>query len=60
MLTFSRESDQEKKPLRLGDVVRKRPGLSGRATPSTIAIRVNTSDASGFVLADPVQMQQVA
>ncbi len=59
MLTFSRETDQEKKPLRLGDVVRETAGLIRAATPSTIAISVNTSDASGFVLADPVQMQQV-
>ena len=48
MLTFSRETEQEKKPLRLGDVVRETAGLIRAATPSTITIRVNTSDASGL------------
>jgi len=59
MLAFSRQSEQEKKPLRLSGVVKETVRLMRATTPATIAIRVKTLSESGPVLGDPTQMQQV-
>jgi len=59
MLTFSRKTEQEKKLLRLSTVVREAIKLLRASIPSTIRIRAKVGAESGFVLADPTQMQQV-
>ena len=59
MLTFSRQTEQEKKPLRLSDVVKETVRLIRAITPATITIRVKTMSESGPILGDPTQMQQV-
>jgi CheY-like chemotaxis protein len=59
MLTFSRKTEQEKKPLRLSDIVKETARLLRATTPTTISIRVNVKSVSGVILGDPVQIQQV-
>ena len=59
MLTFSRKSEHEKKPVRLSGIVRESVRLLRAAVPSSIAIKVDVASESGFILADPVQIQQV-
>ncbi|MGD0231529.1 MAG: ATP-binding protein [Syntrophorhabdales bacterium] len=59
ILTFSRQSEQQKKPLRLSLVVDETLGLLQASLPSTIDIRYNMTSQSGLVLADEGQLQQV-
>jgi PAS domain S-box-containing protein len=59
MLTFSRKTEQEKKPLRLSGIVAETVKLIRATIPATISIRVKTLSESGLILADPTQMQQV-
>ena len=59
MLTFSRQTKQEKKPLSLSSIVKETTKLLRPSIPSTISIRVNVKSESGLVLADPIQVQQV-
>jgi CheY-like chemotaxis protein len=59
MLTFSRKTEHEKKPVRLSGIVRESVRLLRAAVPSSIAIKVDVTSESGFILADPVQIQQV-
>ena len=59
ILTFSRQAEQEKVPLKLARVVRETLKLLRASLPRTIDIRMNLRSESGFVLADPTQMQQI-
>ncbi len=59
MLTFSRQTEQEKKPLRLSSIVKESVKLLRASIPSTISIRVGVKSESGVILGDPVQIQQV-
>jgi PAS domain S-box-containing protein len=59
MLTFSRKTEQEKKPLRLSSIVKETVKFLRASTPSTINIRVEVRSESGVILGDPVQIQQV-
>jgi C4-dicarboxylate-specific signal transduction histidine kinase len=59
MLTFSRKTEQEKKPLRLSSVVREAMKPLRASIPSTISVRVKVDGASDLVFADSIQMQQV-
>ena len=59
MLTFSRKTEHEKKPVSLSDIVRESVRLLRAAVPSSIDIKVDVASESGFILADPVQIQQV-
>jgi signal transduction histidine kinase len=59
MLTFSRKSDQEKKPLRLSSIVKETVKLLRASVPTTIDIRTNVKSESGVILGDAVQIQQV-
>jgi two-component system cell cycle sensor histidine kinase/response regulator CckA len=59
MLTFSRQAEQEKKPLQLSMLVRETGRFLRASIPATISIAVNVVSESGPVLVDPVQMQQV-
>ena len=59
MLTFSRKSEQEKKPLSLSSIVKETVKLIRATTPTTITITVDAPSESGMILADPTQMQQV-
>jgi PAS domain S-box-containing protein len=59
MLTFSRQAEQEKKPLRLSGVVKETVRLLRASIPSTIVIKLSVKSESGVILGDPTQIQQV-
>jgi PAS domain S-box-containing protein len=59
MLTFSRKTEQEKKPLRVSTIVKETVKLIRATTPTTISIKVNTVSESDLILGDPTQIQQV-
>jgi PAS domain S-box-containing protein len=59
MLTFSRKTDHEMKPLLLTGVVKEVMKLLRASIPTTIGIKVNVRSESGYILGDPVQIQQV-
>jgi len=59
MLTFSRQSDHEKKPLRMASIVDESVKLLRASIPTTISINLNIRSKSGLILADPIQVQQV-
>ncbi len=59
ILTFSRNAEQEKQPLKLAAVVKETLKLLRASLPTAADIRMNLQSEAGFVLADPTQMQQV-
>ena len=59
MLMFSRQTEQEKRPLPLSSIVRETARLLRASIPTTISIRLDVKSESGFVFADPIQIQQV-
>jgi PAS domain S-box-containing protein len=59
MLTFSRQTPQEKKPLQLSSIVKETGKFLRASIPSTISVRINVESESGLVLGDPVQIEQV-
>jgi PAS domain S-box-containing protein len=60
ILTFSRQADQELKPLKIQLVVKEALKLIRSSLPSSIEISQNISNTCGFVLADATQIHQVA
>ena len=60
ILTFSRQANQELKPLKVQLVVREALKLIRSSLPSTIEIKQNISDTCGLVIADATQIHQVA
>jgi len=59
ILTFSRRTEGEAKPVRVQLIIREVLKLLRASFPSTIDIRVNIANSSGMVLADPIQIHQV-
>jgi len=59
ILAFSRQTDQEKEPLKIAPVVREALELVRASLPSTINIRTKLQGTLGFVLADRTQIQQI-
>ncbi|MCE5244896.1 MAG: PAS domain S-box protein [Desulfobacteraceae bacterium] len=59
ILAFSRQSEQERRPIQLGLVTKEALKLLRASIPSTIEIRQDVSSGTSFVLADPTQMHQV-
>ena len=59
MLTFSRQTEQEKKPLRLSGIVKETVRLLRASIPSTVSIKVSVKSESGVIMGDPVQIQQL-
>jgi two-component system, cell cycle sensor histidine kinase and response regulator CckA len=59
ILAFSRQSEQEKRPSQLSQVVEETLKLLRASLPSTIDIEWKVASESGLVLADTGQMQQV-
>lgn len=59
ILTFSRKTDYEPKPLQLYLLVKEALKLLRATIPTTIEIRENIDPQGGAVLADPTQMHQV-
>ena len=58
MLTFSRKTEQEKKPLPVSSIVKETVRLIRATTPATIGIGVDAS-SKALILADPTQIEQV-
>jgi signal transduction histidine kinase/ActR/RegA family two-component response regulator len=59
ILTFSRQVDFDKKPLKLDDIVREVMKLIRASFPSNIEIRQELDGDCGTVLADATQMHQI-
>jgi PAS domain S-box-containing protein len=59
MLTFSSQSEHEKKPLRMASIVDETVKLLRASIPTAISINLNVRSESGLILADPIQVQQV-
>jgi signal transduction histidine kinase/CheY-like chemotaxis protein len=58
MLTFSRKTEQEKKPLQLSGIVEETMTFLRASTPTTISIKIDVR-SPGLIFADPTQMRQV-
>lgn len=59
ILTFSRQSEQEKGPLQVSLVLQEALHLLHATLPTTIEIRKKIDSQFGTILADPTQIQQV-
>jgi PAS domain S-box-containing protein len=59
MLAFSRQAEQERTPLKLSSAIEETVKLLGGSIPATVDVRMKIESESGFILADPVQLQQV-
>lgn len=58
ILAFSRRSEQEKKPIQIGLIVKEALMMLRASLPSTIDMRLDVV-SKAFVLADPTQIHQV-
>lgn len=58
ILTFSRESQKEKKPIQVGLIIKEAAKLLRSSIPATIDIKQNIQSSS-VVLADPTQIHQI-
>ncbi|HBL22966.1 MAG TPA: hypothetical protein DDZ40_02495 [Deltaproteobacteria bacterium] len=59
ILSFTRQSEQERKPVALGQLIGETLKLIRPVVPSTIDIRKNIAAVQDTVMADPVQIEQV-
>jgi len=59
ILAFTRQSEQERKPVALGQLIGETLKLIRPVVPSTIDIRKNIAAVQDTVMADPVQIEQV-
>lgn len=59
ILTFSRQREQERKPIQLPLIVKEALKLLRASLPATITIQQQIDDTAGIVRADPTQMHQV-
>jgi PAS domain S-box-containing protein len=59
ILAFSRKTDQEARPVQLQIIVKEALKMLRASLPATIEIQVDIEDVSGYVEADPTQIQQV-
>lgn len=60
ILTFSRQTDQELKPLRIQNIIKEVLKLSRSTLPSTIQIQQYISNQCSLVMADETQIHQIA
>ncbi|MBK6911902.1 MAG: PAS domain S-box protein [bacterium] len=59
ILTFSRQVDQELRPVRMESVVKEALELMRASLPSTVILQTNLSSGSHVVMAEPTQVHQV-
>jgi len=59
ILTFSRESEVERKPVKIHEIVKETLRMLRAMLPATIVIQQEISEATGTILADPTQIQQL-
>jgi PAS domain S-box-containing protein len=60
ILTFSRQSNQERAPISLAPIIKDSLKMLRASIPSTIAIVQNYDDTCGTVMANPTQIHQIA
>jgi nitrogen-specific signal transduction histidine kinase/ActR/RegA family two-component response regulator len=60
ILTFSRQTEIEKKPLKMQFVIKEVLKLIRSSLPTTIGIHQDISNECEFVMADPTQVHQIA
>lgn len=58
ILSFSRQGHHEKKPIQVANIIKEAIKLLRAALPATITVS-QRYDATGWVLADPIQIHQV-
>jgi len=58
MLTFSRKTEQEKKPLQLSGIVEETTTFLRASIPTTVRIKTDVR-STGLIFAEPTQMRQV-
>jgi PAS domain S-box-containing protein len=59
ILTFSRQSSLERKPIQIAPIVKEALKLLRASIPSTIEIRQNIQNSSGTIMANPSQIHQI-
>lgn len=59
ILTFSRRTEQKKKPVRIGSIIKEDLKMLRAPIPATIDIRQNIDPQTGSIEADPTQIHQV-
>ena len=59
ILAFSRQSEQDRKPIQIGPVVTEVMRLLRASLPSTIELHHRTEQDLGLILADPTQIHQI-
>lgn len=59
ILTFSRQGEHQKKPIRLSPIIEEVLKMIRPSIPSTIEIQKEIEGSSGVVLADPTEIYQV-
>jgi CheY-like chemotaxis protein len=59
IITFSRQKEQERKPLKAEPLIKEALKFLRASLPSTVEIRQNIQRETGFILADPTQIHQV-
>ena len=60
ILTFSRQTDHELKPLRAQTIIKEVLKLTRSTLPTTIQIQQQISNQCGLVMADTIQIHQIA
>ncbi|MBN1932996.1 MAG: response regulator [Desulfobacterales bacterium] len=59
ILTFSRQGEQERKPIRISLIIKEVLKMLRASLPATIEIRQNINNNLSMVLSDPTQIHQV-
>jgi len=59
ILTFSRQTDPEHRPIRLHGILKEVLTLMQATLPRTIEVRADITEEPGVVMADPTQLHQV-
>jgi signal transduction histidine kinase/ActR/RegA family two-component response regulator len=59
ILTFSRQSEHERKPIKIDTIVKEAIKLLRSSIPTTVEIKQNIAQECGVVLADPTQIHQI-
>jgi PAS domain S-box-containing protein len=59
IISFSRQKEKERKPSKVGPVVKEALKFLRSSLPTTIEMRQGIEPESGFILADPSQIHQV-
>ncbi|RPI76355.1 MAG: PAS domain S-box protein, partial [Desulfobacteraceae bacterium] len=59
ILTFSRQSEQEPKPIKVGPIIQEVAKLLQATLPSFIQVVLRISEEQGAIMADPTQIHQV-